>query len=56
MQKRAKNTFFFAPPGHPKSTKIEKKGGSKIDDFFDPLLEPTLPDFRLPQALQKQPK
>ena len=56
MQKRAKRNFFFGPPGHPKSTKIEKKGVSEIDDFFGPLLEPTLPDFRLPQAPQKQPK
>ena len=56
MQKRAKRNFFFATPGHPKSTKIEKKGISKIDDFFDPLLELTLPHFRLLQAPQKQPK
>ena len=47
---------FLDPPGHPKSAKIRKKGVSKIDDFFDPLLEPTLPHFRLPQAPPKQPK
>ena len=44
-----------APQGiknHPKS----KKRGVENRCFFDPLLEPTLPHFRLPQAPQKQPK
>ena len=56
-RKRAKKgasvTEVGDPPGHPKSAKIRKKGVSKIDVFFDPLLEPTLPHFRLPQAPQK---
>ena len=47
---------FLDAPGHSKSSKIEKKGVSNIDDFFDPLLVPTLPHFRLPQAPPKQPK
>ena len=55
-RKRAKREKLLDPPGHPKSAKIEKKGVSKIDVFFDPLLEPTLSHFRLPQAPQKQPK
>ena len=55
-KKGANVNKLFDPPGHPKSAKIEKKGVSKIDDFFDPLLEPTLPHFRLPQAPPKQSK
>ena len=54
--KKSQEIKKMDPPGRPKSVKIEKKVISKIDDFFDPLLEPTLPHFRLPQAPQKQPK
>ena len=55
-KKRPKNQKLLDPPEHPKSAKIRKKGVSKIDVFFNPLLEPPLPHFRLPQAPQKQPK
>ena len=55
-EKEANVNKLLDPPGHPKSVKIERKGVSKIDAFFDPLLETTLPHFSLPQATQKQPK
>ena len=55
-EKGARGHSFLEPPGHPKSAKIEKEGISKINVFFDPLLEPTLPHFRLPQAPQKHSK
>ena len=54
--KQSQEFIFFGPPWAPKISQNRKKGVSKIDDFFDPLLEPTLPHFRLPQAPQKQPK
>ena len=54
--KKHPKRIFDPPPWHPKSAKIRKKGASKIDAFFDPLLEPTLPHFRLLQGPPKQPK
>ena len=46
----------MGPSRGPKISQIQKKGVSKIDVFFDPLLELTFPHFRLPQAPKKQPK
>ena len=53
MQKRGKKQKLLDPLGRSKSGKIAIKGVLKIDDFFDPLPEPTLPHFR---SLQAPPK
>ena len=50
--KNSQETKIFGPPWAPQISQNRKKGVSKIDDFFDPLLEPTLPHFRLPKAPQ----
>ena len=55
-EKGSSVTKVWAPSESLKSAKVGKKGVSKIDVFFTPLLEPTFPHFRLPQAPQKQPK
>ena len=50
---------FWGPPEHLKSAKVGKKGVSKIDVFFDPLLEATSPYFsssRDPKSNQNELK
>ena len=54
--KGARSSELSDPPERLKSAKVGKKRVSKIDVFFDPLLELTFPHFRLPQAPKKQPK